>query len=150
MIAIGLDFGSARIGVAVSDALGMLAHPVETVPAQREAAALDRIAEIVRERNAPCVVLGLPVREDGTEGTAAAKVRRFAGRLAAHLPAGVRVAFQDEYRSTVSAAEQLRAAGRRTPRHRRVIDQAAAVVILQEWLDARAASEPYRDLPLPP
>lgn len=137
MIVIGIDFGEARIGVAASDALGMLAHPVETVSAQPRAAALSRIVEIVRKRRAECIVIGLPIREDGMEGTAVAKVRRFAASLAAQLPAGFRIEYQDEYRSTMSAAEQLREAGRRTHRHRPVIDQAAAVVILQEWLDGK-------------
>ena len=125
MIVIGIDYGEARIGVAASDALGMLAHPVETVPAQPRAAALSRIAEIVRQRGAECLVMGLPIREDGTEGTAATKVRRFAVSLAAQFPADFRIEYQDEYRSTMLAAEQLRAAGRRTHRHRPVIDQAA-------------------------
>jgi putative Holliday junction resolvase len=137
MIAIGIDHGEARIGVAASDALGMLAHPVETVPAQPQATALNRIAAIVQQRKAECLVIGLPIREDGTEGTAAAKVRRFAANLAAQLPAGIRIEYQDEYGSTKSAAENLRASGRRTHRHRPVIDQAAATVILQDWLDAR-------------
>ena len=141
MIALGIDYGAARIGVAASDALGMLAHPVETVPAKPVPAALARIADLVRARGAQCLVMGLPVREDGTEGTAAEGVRRFAGQLAAQLPAGFPIEFQDEYRSTVAAAEQLRSAGRRTRQHRPIIDQAAAVVILQEWLDARAGTE---------
>jgi putative Holliday junction resolvase len=138
MIALGVDHGDARIGVAVSDALGMLAHPVETVPAQPQPAALQRLAEIAAQRRAEAVVVGLPIREDGTEGKAAEKVRKFAAALIPLLPRGVRVEFQDEYGSTKSAAEHLRAAGRRTHRHRPVIDQAAAVVILQDWLDARA------------
>ncbi len=142
MIAVGIDHGAVRIGVAVSDALGMLAHPVETVAAQPPDAALRRLAEIIIQRRAECVVMGLPIREDGTEGTAAAKVRRFAERLAVLLPAGMPVEFQDEYGSTKTASEQLRAAGRRTQWHRPVIDQAAAVVILQDWLDAAAAKEP--------
>jgi putative Holliday junction resolvase len=138
MIALGVDHGDARIGVAASDALGMLAHPVETVPAQPHPAALQRLAEIAAQRRAEAVVVGLPIREDGTEGKAAEKVRKFAAQLLPLLPPGVRVEFQDEYGSTKSAAEHLRAAGRRTHRHRPVIDQAAAVVILQDWLDARA------------
>lgn len=139
MITVGIDHGTVRIGVAASDALGMLAHPVETVAAQPPDEALRRLVEIVRQRGAECVVMGLPIREDGTEGTAAAKVRKFAERLAALLPATMRMEFQDEYGSTKTATEQLRAAGRRTQWHRPVIDQAAAVVILQEWLDAAAA-----------
>ncbi len=138
MIALGLDHGEARIGVAASDALGMLAHPVETVPAQPPPAALRRLAEIAAQRRVECVVIGLPIREDGTEGAAAEKVRKFAAALAPLLPPGVGVEFQDEYGSTKSAAEQLSAAGRRMHRHRPIIDQAAAVVILQDWLDARA------------
>lgn len=144
MIAVGIDHGAVRIGVAASDALGMLAHPVETVAAQPPDAALRRLAEIIIQRRAECVVMGLPIREDGTEGTAAAKVRRFAERLAVLLPAGMPVEFQDEYGSTKTASEQLRAAGRRTQWHRPVIDQAAAVVILQDWLDAAAAKESQR------
>jgi putative Holliday junction resolvase len=139
MIALGIDHGDARIGVAASDALGMLAHPVETVPAQPPDAALRRLTEIFRDRRAERIVMGLPIREDGTEGTAAEKIRRFAAKLAALLPAGTPMEFQDEYGSTKSAAEALSSAGRRMHRHRPVIDQAAAVVILQDWLDAAAA-----------
>ncbi len=137
MVAIGIDHGEARIGVAASDALGMLAHPVETVAAQPPPAALRRIVEIVRERKGECLVIGLPIRENGTEGTAAAKVRKFSAALSALLPAGFPVEYQDEYGSTKSASDQLREAGRRTHRHRPIIDQAAATVILQDWLDAR-------------
>lgn len=136
MTALGIDYGDARIGVAATDALGMMAHPVETVAAQPWRAALERIAAIAVQRGAQCIVMGLPIRQDGTEGTAAEKVRKFAAALAALLPAGTRMEYQDEYGSTIAAAEQLRAAGRRTHRHRPVIDQAAAVVILQNWLDA--------------
>lgn len=137
MVAIGIDYGSARIGVAASDALGLMAHPVETVAAQPPEKALFRLGEIVRERKAEMIVVGLPIREDGTEGTAAARVRKFAGSLSALFPPGFPVEFQDEYGSTKSAAENLRAAGRRTHRHRPIIDQAAAVVILQDWLDSQ-------------
>lgn len=142
MIALGIDHGDARIGVASSDALGMLAHPVETVPAQPPESALRRLVEIFHARRAVRVVMGLPIRQDGTEGTAAGKVRKFAARLAELLPAGTPVDFQDEYGSTKSAAEHLSASGRRMHRHRPLIDQAAAVVILQEWLDARAVKMP--------
>ena len=146
MIAVGLDHGEARIGVAASDALGMMAHPVETVPAKPPERALRRLSEIIAQRRAECIVIGLPIREDGTEGTTAARVRRFAGRLAAQLPPGMRMEFQDEYGSTKAAAEQLRAAGRRTHRHRPVLDQAAAVVILQDWLDAAQQNDEARGI----
>jgi putative Holliday junction resolvase len=85
--------------------------------------------------------MGLPVRMDGTEGTAAEKVRRFAEELARHLGAGVRIEYQDEYGSTLEAAADLRASGRKARRQRPVIDQAAAVVILRDWLEARRVRE---------
>ena len=135
MIAVGIDHGESRIGVAASDPLGLLAHPVETVQAQPMEAALRRLVEIIALRKADVVVLGLPIREDGTEGTSAAKVRKFAARLAALLPAGMRMEYQDEFGSTIAAADQLRSAGRRTHTHKPVLDQAAAIVFLQEWLE---------------
>jgi len=134
---IALDYGEARIGVAGSDALGLLAHPVETVASYPRLEALKRIAAIYSERQATAVVLGLPIRADGQEGSAAEKVRGFAETLIPYLPAGVTVYFQDEYGSTKQATENLRASGKRTKTHRPIIDQAAAVVILQEFLEAR-------------
>lgn len=139
---IGLDYGDARIGVAGSDALGLLAHPLGTVASQPRPAALRRIVEIFHQRRAGGIILGLPVRADGEEGSAAEKVRRFAESLRPLLPEGTAIAFQDEYRSTVQATEHLRAAGKRTKSHRPLIDQAAAVVILQDYLDAHAAPLP--------
>lgn len=146
MTAIGIDYGESRIGVAASDPLGMLAHPVETVQAQPHAAALERIVAIVAQRKAQRVVVGLPIRHDGTEGTTAEKVRRFTIALAKVLPPDFPIEFQDEYGSTISAGEQLRAAGWRTHRHRPVLDQAAAVVILQDWLNARRPQEAFPEL----
>ena len=139
---IGLDYGDARIGVAGSDGLGLLAHPLETVASRPRPAALRRIVEIFQQRRAAGIILGLPVRADGEEGSAAEKVRRFAESLRPLLPEGTTIAFQDEYRSTVQATEHLRAAGKRTKSHRPLIDQAAAVVILQDYLDAQAAPLP--------
>ena len=139
---IGLDYGDARIGVAGSDALGLLAHPLETVASQPRPAALRRIVEIFQQRRAAGIIMGLPVRADGEEGSAAEKVRRFAESLRPLLPEGTAIAYQDEYRSTVLATEHLRAAGKRTKSHRPLIDQAAAVVILQDYLDAQAVRLP--------
>ncbi len=139
---IGLDYGDARIGVAGSDGLGLLAHPLETVDSQPRPAALRRIVEIFHQRRAAGIIMGLPVRADGEEGSAAEKVRLFAESLRPLLPEGTPIAFQDEYRSTVQATEHLRAAGKRTKSHRPLIDQAAAVVILQDYLDAQAPPLP--------
>lgn len=139
---VALDYGEARIGVAGSDDLGILAHPLETVSAQPRDGAMRRIAAIVRERQAAGILVGLPLRADGEEGSAAGKVRAFAAALRTHLPAGCPIHFQDEYRSTVQAAEHLRSAGKRTKTHRPLIDQAAAVVILQDYLDALPENVP--------
>lgn len=139
---IALDYGEARIGVAGSDALGVLAHPLETVAAKPRRAALARIATIFRERQATALVVGLPIRSDGAEGAAAVKVRAFAESLKSHLPPEVSIFYQDEYRSTVQAAEHLRASGKRTKSHRPLIDQAAAVVILQDFFDAQPVHMP--------
>lgn len=139
---IAIDHGEARIGVAGSDDLGLLAHPLETVPAQPPEQALRRIASIFSERRATAVVVGLPIRADGEEGTAAAKVRGFAKALGPHLPPETPIYFQDEYRSTMEATEHLRAAGKRTKSHRPLIDQAAAVIILQDFLDVHSFTIP--------
>lgn len=133
---LGLDYGEARIGVAGADALGLLAHPLETVASYPRPEALKRIAALCASRQATGIVLGLPVREDGREGRASETVRAFAEVLRSHLPPGMVLVFQDEYRSTVQAAEHLRASGKKTKSHRPLIDQAAAVVILQDYLDA--------------
>ena len=131
--ALGIDHGDARIGLAATDDFGILAHPVETVDNTRgEAAALARIAEIAAMRGVRTIVIGLPVRLDGTEGTAAAKVRAFASRLHEKIP-HLPLVFIDETLTTAAATEKLREAGRKTPHHRPVIDQAAAVEILNTW-----------------
>lgn len=135
MKVLALDFGEARIGVARSDDLGLMAHPVETIAAQPRPLALARIARLAAESRCQMLLIGLPVREDGTEGTAAAKVRKFAEALSKVFPADFPIHFHDEYRSTSEAKSQLRAAGRKEKTHRPIIDQAAAVVILQEFLD---------------
>lgn len=143
---LGVDFGEARIGVAGSDELGMLAHPLETVPAQPREEALKRIAALAVQRRVGGLVMGLPIRSDGEEGAAAVKVRAFSEALKKHLPPDLTIYFQDEYRSTVQATEQLRAAGKRTKQHRPVIDQAAAVVILQDFLDSHPTPLPEAGL----
>lgn len=136
--AVGIDHGDARVGVAVSDELGMLAHPLETITV-RETDPVKRVIEIVREKQAGIVVLGLPKNMDGTTGSAAEKVRAFAEKLRA---AGIDVRMWDERLSTVAAQRNLHEAGRNAKTSREVIDQAAAQIILQGWLDAQAMAGP--------
>jgi putative Holliday junction resolvase len=135
-VRLGIDPGDARIGVARSDPSGMLATPVETVP--RGEGDLARIAAILEEENAVEVVVGLPRSLSGREGPAAAKAREFAGALARRI-APVPVRLCDERLTTVTAESMLREQGRKGVKRRAVVDQAAAVVILQTALDTERA-----------
>jgi putative Holliday junction resolvase len=135
---LGIDHGEARIGLAISDELGMLAHPLETVPGRDVKAAIGRIVEVVREKNVSSIVLGLPLRMDGSSGTAVDKVRTFAKTLAKRLPDNITLIESDERLTTVSAWEKLHAAGRNEKNSRHLIDQAAAIEILQDYLDSQA------------
>lgn len=131
-VRIGIDPGDARIGVARSDPTGFLATPVETV--RRGRGDLARIARLAREAEAVEIVVGLPRSLSGGEGPAAARVRDFAGALAVRVrPVPVRL--QDERLTTVSAEAMLRDRGKKGASRRAVVDQAAAVLILQHALD---------------
>jgi putative holliday junction resolvase len=129
---LGLDPGDARIGVARSDPAGVLATPVETV--RRGRGDLARIAALVDEEAAIEVIVGLPRSLSGGEGPAAAKVREFATDLVRRI-APIPVRLYDERLSTVSAEAMLRDRGRKGGKRRAVVDQAAAVLILQQALD---------------
>ncbi|MEI6605802.1 MAG: Holliday junction resolvase RuvX [Verrucomicrobiota bacterium] len=131
--ALGIDHGDARIGIAATDDFGILAYPVETI----DAAARDpiaRIGELAERRRARTLVLGMPFRLDGSEGSAAAKVRAFAARLHQRLP-NIPLVFVDETLTTTSATAKLQQAGRKTRSHKPIIDQAAAVEILNLWME---------------
>lgn len=143
--ALGIDFGLARIGVAVSDDLGMLAHPLETVDGKDPNAAVARIVEIAIERGSEDLVLGLPVTMEGKLGSAAERVRRFGSLLGKSLPDGVRMHEVDEAHTTRDAMAKLHQAGRNEKNSRDIIDQAAAVEILQRWLDDRAGESSVPD-----
>ncbi len=138
----GIDLGEARVGIAVADSLGMLAHPRETIrrAAEKGGAAdkpvLARITEIVRKDNVRLIVLGLPRNMDGTEGPAAAKARAFADGL--RTATGCEVRLIDERLTTVAAQKALHASGRNVKQGRAVIDQIAAQMILQTFLDGEA------------
>ena len=134
---IDIDLGTARIGVAVSDELGMLAHPVETIPTG--SGAMKRIAEIVREKNAERVVVGLPRHMNGAAGIGAAEALAFAKKLETILPC--QVVTWDERLTTTAANRALRASGRKTRNSRHVVDQVAAQMILQGYLDSLQTDE---------
>jgi putative Holliday junction resolvase len=130
-VVVAVDVGTVRVGVAASDPHRVLASPVETVAAP----GLARVAEIVAEREAVHVVVGLPRSLSGRAQSASAQMaREFADALAALV--AVPVELVDERLTTVAAAAALRASGKRGKQARAVVDQAAAVALLQGYLDA--------------
>ncbi len=139
--ALGIDFGTARIGIAATDACGILPYPVESIPVGHGADALQRIAVLTEQLGVRTLVLGYPLRLDGTEGSACAKVRAFGEKLRARFP-DLPLVMVDEFCTTVSAKEKLHAAGRNERKMRAVIDQAAAVEILSDWLHSLPMGEP--------
>ncbi|WP_327298667.1 MULTISPECIES: Holliday junction resolvase RuvX [unclassified Streptomyces] len=136
---LAIDVGDARIGVASCDPDGVLATPVETVPGRDVPAAHRRLRQLIAEYEPIEVVVGLPRSLNGGEGPAAAKVRGFAQELARGI-APIPVRLIDERMTTVTASQSLRASGVKSRKGRSVIDQAAAVVILQNALESERAS----------
>lgn len=136
---LGIDVGSVRIGVAGSDPDGILATPVETVRRDRTDRHVRRLAQLVNELEAVEVVVGLPRTLADRSGASARDAIELADQLAARIaPTPVRLT--DERLTTVAAQRSLREAGVRAKGQRAMIDQAAAVGILQNWLDQRRAA----------
>ncbi|MHB8489831.1 MAG: Holliday junction resolvase RuvX [Candidatus Dormibacteria bacterium] len=131
---LGIDVGSVRIGLAISDETCTLASPVATVP--NESRTLwTRIEREMEDRRVDRVVIGLPRRLDGTEGEAAQSARAFAAELARRT--AIDIELWDERFTTAIAERSLIESGVRRKRRREVIDSVAAAVLLQSWLDAR-------------
>jgi len=135
-VRLGIDVGRARVGVARCDPDGMLAVPVETVP--RAETSVARIVEIAREYDAIEVLVGLPISLGGSETASTADAREFAVELDAALEVPVRLV--DERLSTVSANAVLRQNGRSQKSSRRIVDQIAAVVLLQQAIDVEKST----------
>jgi putative Holliday junction resolvase len=135
---LGIDLGSRRIGVAVSDATGMLASPLTVLQRSGDPAADHRaIAKIVREEEAERVVVGLPLSLSGAVGPAARAALEEAAAMADVV--GVPVETYDERLTTVSANRSMMEQNMRAAARRRIIDKVAAAVMLQSWLESRAA-----------
>lgn len=134
--ALGVDPGSARIGLALSDELGCMAHPFRTLKASPESAA--EIAAAAEESGSRTIVIGLPRNMNGTYGPAAEKSRVLAEAVSQRTSATV--ILWDERLTTAAATKRLQEAGRNSREQRGVIDQAAAVQILQDWLDGQGMS----------
>ncbi|MEV3937081.1 Holliday junction resolvase RuvX [Glycomyces sp. NPDC049804] len=139
---LGIDLGKARVGIAVCDPDGLLATPVATVRRDLKTAGEDipsdirEIAETAREYEVVEIVVGLPVTLSGEEGPAAAHTRAWVQRFAEHV-SPVPVTLTDERMTTAVATRKMNEGGVRGRRKRSIVDQAAAVEILQQWLDQR-------------
>lgn len=131
---VGVDVGSVRVGVAVSDPGGILATPVCTL--RRGHGDLDQLVELVRDRAAAGVVVGLPMTLAGKAGAAADAARAYSAQLAERIDP-IPVHLYDERFTTSTASRDLSRRGISTRVQREIIDQAAAVAILQGWLDQR-------------
>jgi putative holliday junction resolvase len=132
-----LDLGRARIGVAIDDDLGSMAHPRGTLDGHDRKAVLAQLAAMADEQNIVRFVVGLPLRLSGKEGPEAVAARQMAQQIADAT--GREVELVDERLTTVQADRSLRASGMRGKKRREHIDEAAACAILQSWLDARKA-----------
>lgn len=128
-----LDFGAARIGLAVADELGKLAHPRPFLPARPREAAMLALVSLAQTEGITLFLVGLPRNLDGTWGPAAKSARDFAKEV--HLRTGRRVRLIDERLSTVQASRLLHEAGHSAKRQKTQIDSAAAAVLLQSYLD---------------
>ena len=136
----GVDTGSRRVGVAVSDASGTIASPLRSVPAEPAGTLVERLVSLARELEADSLVVGLPRRLDGSLGPEAKAARALAGGLG--RASGLAVTLVDERLSSVAAERALLATGARRARRRQLSDQVAAALILQAHLDRRARSVP--------
>lgn len=130
-----LDVGDARIGVAVSDELGLTARGIGVVRRVGGRRDLDALSSMLAALAPARIVVGLPLNMDGSEGVRAARTRAFGARVEAHL--GLPVEYVDERLTTVEAEARLGAAGVRGRRRKAVIDQEAAAVILEDYLASR-------------
>ena len=140
MRALGLDVGSRTIGIAVSDEAGIAAHPHGVLARRGTNADVAAVIAEIAAVAGVAVVIGMPYELSGKEGPRARRVRVFIDALRAALPAGVELHEQDERFTTAEAERVLIAADVSRARRREVIDQQAAALILQGWLDARRAS----------
>jgi putative Holliday junction resolvase len=137
---IALDVGTKTIGVAVTDALGLLAHPVCTVARKGVQRDVTRLEAVFADHEPVAVVVGLPYELDGTEARSAKLARQIGTEVGERT--GLPVHYVDERYSSVEAERRLIEAGMSRKKRKEVIDQAAAVVILESWLAMRRSAGP--------
>ena len=132
---LGLDYGSKTVGVAITDPMGITVQPLKTIVRDRESAlrkTLKEIQQIVEENDVEKIILGLPLNMNDTEGDRARFTREFAEKL--RLRVSVPIEFEDERLTTMEAAEILDESGVKRSKQKKVIDQVAAQLILEQYL----------------
>jgi putative Holliday junction resolvase len=134
---LGLDYGTKRIGIAISDELKMIAQPLEFIPAEPFADALHRLKEILREKEVELIVIGMPRNMDGSYGPAALKVQEFTAALKGALTTPMR--FWDERLTSAQANRFLIDAKVRRDQRKQKVDKTAAAILLQSYLDATSS-----------
>ena len=144
MRVLAIDLGAKRVGLALSDPTGTIASPLATVDASPAAGLVSRLAAVARSHDAQRLVVGLPRRLDGSHGPEAVMAQRIAGDL--RRAAGVPVDLVDERMTTVAAERALLSGGMKRDRRKAHVDQVAATMLLQSYLDAaRIVKESTRD-----
>jgi putative Holliday junction resolvase len=138
--ALGIDLGAARVGLALSDDLGMMAHPLETVQVKGAGDMAVYVAKVIVREKVKVVVIGLPRNMDGSHGPAAVKTKEFGEKLRKKAP-DCEVRYWDERMTSMAAQKALHEMGRNVKTSRQVIDQVAAQMILQGYLDSQAMRE---------
>ena len=137
---LGIDYGARRLGLAVSDPSRRIAQGLPTLHRENKRKDLHTLKSLVSAREVTLIVLGNPLHMDGTESSQSGRVREFAADLERHL--GVEVVLWDERLTSVEAGRVLELSGRKPSRIPEVVDQMAAVILLQHFLDAHRTSEP--------
>ena len=132
---LAIDYGDARIGLALSDESETLASPIGTYKSQSMRKDIDYIAALAKEKQAGLIVLGLPVNMDGSSGERVSKTKSFGNVL--ERVSGIQVEYKDERLTTVTAEQTLIECGMRREKRKRIIDTLSAQIILQSYLDAR-------------
>lgn len=148
--ALGLDVGKKRIGVAGCDGTGLIAFGITTIARTSHQADLEKLRQLVEERQVTVLVVGLPYSMDGSLGFQARQVQKFAKTIAKHL--NLPIEYVDERLTSFQAEQMLQAEGISPSRQKDLIDRKAAAIILQDWLDkqrTRLRSQPLDSLPSP-
>ncbi|MCG3135297.1 MAG: putative pre-16S rRNA nuclease [Planctomycetes bacterium] len=146
--ALAIDFGTKRVGIAVSDSLGIAATPVEVIEGRTPDQVADRVAFLAKDRGVAVLVVGMPANMDGSVHKSAASVRQRAEQCAKKC--GLPVEYVDERLTTMEAERHLREAGQTRAWRKERIDRVAAALILQSWLTSRRAARARTEAGIPP